>query len=358
MRRNLREIEPSQLGSSGRIATLTMSLFKLGTVLCELLIFRDAECVEVPLMVRAGARIHLGLIDLSGVMGRLYGSVGIYVDAPGFEAVVEKGEGSQVYGGGKAVRARAEEVLKKLDVRGLRVKVKSSIPPHVGLGSGTQTLMALGSAANILYGLRLNAEELALKLGRCSRSGAGFWLFLHGGLVVDGGKRIGEERVPPLIARLDVPERWRIIIALPEEASEGLTGRREEETFKRMRGEADLAMRASWLTLMKLLPALAEGDLESFGEAASELDKLTGSYFAEAQGGVYAKRSRELVEAMLRAGAAGVGQSSWGPAVYGFVGSEGEGESIAEKVGKMRCRVIVARPLNRGAEITRYSRSI
>ena len=38
------------------------------------------------------------------------------------------------------------------------------------------------------------------------------------------------------------------------------------------------------------------------------------------------------MDALLRLGAAGAGQSSWGPAVYGVVGSEEEGQEIARRL--------------------------
>ena len=50
-----------------------------------------------------------------------------------------------------------------------------------------------------------------------------------------------------------------------------------------------------------------------------------GDAFAAVQGGRFHPRAGGLVEALLRAGAAGAGQSSWGPAVYGVVGSEAAG---------------------------------
>jgi predicted sugar kinase len=47
------------------------------------------------------------------------------------------------------------------------------------------------------------------------------------------------------------------------------------------------------------------------------------------QGGNYGNpRSAGLVEAFLEWGAAGAGQSSWGPAVYGLVGSQQQGQQL------------------------------
>ena len=74
---------------------------------------------------------------------------------------------------------------------------------------------------------------------------------------------------------------------------------------------------------MALLPALAEGDLATFGAALSAIQAITGRWFAPVQGGTFAPGpSEELVRRMAEWGASGVGQSSWGPAVYGIVDGE------------------------------------
>jgi predicted sugar kinase len=84
---------------------------------------------------------------------------------------------------------------------------------------------------------------------------------------------------------------------------------------------------------MGLLPAVVEADLEAFGEALTEIQAITGRWWAPAQGGPFAPGpSADLVEAMRGWGAHGVGQSSWGPAVYGIVEGEAAGKSLAERV--------------------------
>ena len=84
--------------------------------------------------------------------------------------------------------------------------------------------------------------------------------------------------------------------------------------------------------LTALLPALVEGDVEEFGAALTTIQELVGDAFATAQGGRFHPRSGALVEALLRHGAAGAGQSSWGPAVYGVVGSEAAGRDVARRI--------------------------
>jgi len=71
---------------------------------------------------------------------------------------------------------------------------------------------------------------------------------------------------------------------------------------------------------MVLLPALADGDLAAFGRALTEIQEVTGRWFAPAQGGTFASGpSRDLVRQLAEWGAVGIGQSSWGPTVYGIV---------------------------------------
>ena len=59
----------------------------------------------------------------------------------------------------------------------------------------------------------------------------------------------------------------------------------------------------------------------------------TGRWFAPVQGGAFAPGpSAELVRRMAEWGASGVGQSSWGPAVYGIVEGKDAGARIADRV--------------------------
>jgi predicted sugar kinase len=85
---------------------------------------------------------------------------------------------------------------------------------------------------------------------------------------------------------------------------------------------------------MQLLPALVQGDITSFGGALSEVQRITGAWFAPQQGGVFAPGPGEtLIRRLTEWGAAGVGQSSWGPAVYGLVEGDAAGHALAS-----RCR--------------------
>ena len=83
---------------------------------------------------------------------------------------------------------------------------------------------------------------------------------------------------------------------------------------------------------LALLPALVERDLGEFGAALTRVQRLVGEAFAAVQGGTFHPQAEALVDALLRLGAAGAGQSSWGPAVYGLVGSEQEGRELVRRL--------------------------
>ena len=106
------------------------------------------------------------------------------------------------------------------------------------------------------------------------------------------------------------------MIAVPR-ADRVVSGAREESAFAKLRSGAQGEVDAiAGLVLMRLLPAVVERDRMAFGTALTELQERVGAWFAPAQGGPYHPASAPIVRALRGDGAAGGGQSSWGPAVY------------------------------------------
>ena len=204
---------------------------------------------------------------------------------------------------------------------------------HAGLGSGTQLALAVARALAELYDTPTDAPALARAVGRARRSAVGTWTFAGGGLVVEGGRRPESDDVAPLLARLPFPPPWRCVVAVPDSAP-GISGTDEEAAFAKLPSppERDVE-RVAHLVLMALLPALADADLATFGRALTAIQVITGRWFAPVQGGTFAPGpSGELVRRMTEWGAVGVGQSSWGPAVYGIVEGEDACVRLAERV--------------------------
>jgi beta-RFAP synthase len=216
---------------------------------------------------------------------------------------------------------------------GADIRVHTALPSHVGLGSGTQLALAVARALAELYGIESDARGLARAVGRGKRSAIGTWTFEDGGLVVEGGRRAGSDECGPLIARVPIPSTWFGILAIPEGAP-GISGAGEAEAFATLPAppERDVE-RVAHIVLMSLLPALADADLPGFGRALTDVQEITGQWFASVQGGTFAPgASADLVHRLREWGASGVGQSSWGPAVYGIVEGHDAAERLAGRV--------------------------
>jgi beta-RFAP synthase len=290
---------------------------------------------EETVFVEAPARLHFGVLDLRGRNRRWFGGVGAAAPGPTLLVSASEGERLEVHGP-DADRAAgfARRFIQHYDVRrGARVTVHRALPAHSGLGSGTQLALAVGRALAELNGIDADASALARATGRARRSAIGTWTFAGGGLVVDGGRRTDGDDCGPLVARLPFPSNWQCVIAVPH-ATRGFSGADEDAAFQRLSAPpAAEVEHVSHLVLMGLLPAAADGDLAAFGEALGRVQEITGRWFASAQGGTFASGpSESFVERMRMWGALGVGQSSWGPAVYGLVDGRDAAAALAARV--------------------------
>lgn len=305
------------------------------------MIGREAPSRDEAVYVEVPARLHFGLLDLRGALGRLYGGIGAAAPAPTLLVSACAADSLEVQG---EDAERAADFARRFlahhgpggGVGGARVRVHRTLPQHAGLGSGTQLGLAVARALAELYGIATDAPELARAVGRARRSAIGTWTFAGGGLVVEGGRRPESDDVAPLLARLPFPRTWRCVVAVPHSA-QGLSGTDEAAAFANLPPPPEgAAERVAHLVLMSLLPALVEADLKAFGAALSAIQALTGRWFAPIQGGTFAPGpTGELVRRMTEWGASGVGQSSWGPAVYGIVDGEEAGHQLAERVRRL-----------------------
>jgi beta-ribofuranosylaminobenzene 5'-phosphate synthase len=287
------------------------------------------------IFVESPARLHFGVLDLRGHLGRSFGGLGAAIPCPSLLLEVAPARGVVAHGP-DAERAVdfARRFLEYHQLSGgAGLTVHRAIPSHAGLGSGTQLGLSIARALAELNGLSTDPIELARSVGRGKRSAIGTWTFALGGFIVEGGRRLGSEEMAPLLARFSIPDSWHCVVAVPH-GTRGLSGEAETRAFEKLPTPPDGEVeRVSHLVLMQLLPALVEGDLRSFGEALSAVQRTTGAWFAAQQGGVFAPGpSERLVRDMAAWGAAGVGQSSWGPAVYGLVESELGARDLADRV--------------------------
>lgn len=291
--------------------------------------------------VDAPARLHLGQLDLNGSLGRIYGGLGLALE--GVRLVLRAERADQLIVEGRE-KERVESVARRfLDRAGLdggvRLSLEESIPPHVGLGSGTQLALSVTLAISRLYGLDYQVEDLARFSLRGHQSGVGIGLFRHGGFLVDGGiprelyHARAEGFVPPVIFHSFFPPEWLVVTVIPGE-QQGVSGRQEVRAFSAMPPippeDVGLVCR---LLVMQLLPSLLEKNLEAFGQALTEIQWIIGKQFASVQGGLYSHPMAEkIVRVLLSSGAVGAGQSSWGPLIYALVEGEHRARNLAENL--------------------------
>jgi len=295
--------------------------------------------------VRTPSRLHFLLIDMNGQLGRVDGSLGLALNYPNVAIEASKSEEIAVRGEERSfVEKLASVFLKHFKIpSGAQIEVKSTIPKHVGLGSNTQLSLAVASALSKMYGIKKTTRELAIIMKRGGTSGIGVAAFEKGGLILDGGHSFGKDgekqfflpssaskaKPAPVLVRYAFPEDWFFVIAIPH-IHRGVHGEEEIRVFKeRCPINAAYVGKACRIVLMKLLPALLERSIENFG---SGLTELQDAGFASATKDLMHPVVRRCVRFMLKKGAYGAGQSSFGPSTFGLVQGEDEAGKLTDLV--------------------------
>ncbi len=286
------------------------------------------------------ARLHFGLLDLNGEIGRIDGGVGLALESPHTLVEAEKADRITAECGDEPeiterVVTAMEAVRKHFDLGGAHVNIRARPLAHVGMGSATQTLLGAGHALCRLYGVEAGSVEVAKLVGRGGTSGIGVEAVRSGGFILDGGHpfRRGQNskseytpsgasagfEPPPVLARYDFPD-WDVLVAVP--LGEGASGLREVTIFKVVCPiPLDQVREMCHILLMQMMPAVLERDLEMFGRAMEDFQTLGFKVFElRAQ----TRLLYDCLKFLKDNGGAGVGMSSWGPALFAF------GEDLSE----------------------------
>ena len=288
---------------------------------------------ERRVVVQTPSRLHLTLIDMHGGSGRVDGGVGITLDEPGILLEVSANPELKVNGCDSVTRERimdtAQMVLGGLRIGGsVSVTVRENVPSHIGLGSGSQVMLATARGIAEVYGRSVSVKDLAFLAGRGGTSGIGTAAFEHGGFIIDGGHAFGQGREkyrfkpssasagvhpPPVIVRHEFPSDWRILLVIPSIPA-GASGSKETDIFRNhCPVPLDEVRELCHEILMRLLPGIVEGDLDLFG---SSVNAIQGLGFKKVELGLQSGEIHALLETVRSAGAAGAGMSSFGPTIY------------------------------------------
>jgi beta-ribofuranosylaminobenzene 5'-phosphate synthase len=294
------------------------------------------------LEIETSARLHLSLIDLNGLEGRLDGGIGISLEKPSLRIKCKPSNDDTNIFFDKSLRISSKKVYesKIIDAtnkmnqylktdKNYSFEVKDIYPIHHGLGLGTQLSLSIAKLISSLNNVDLSVFDLAKIIERGGASGIGVHSFDKGGLIIDGGHKKSLKKdylpssasnvsPPPLLARYDFPEDWDIIIATPD-MSQGVSGQSEVNIFQKYSPiEITEVERICYLTLMKLMPSIIEKDIESFGDAVNKIQSLG---FKKIETELQNSKVHSIINTMHDLDIPCVGMSSFGPTCFGIVDS-------------------------------------
>jgi beta-ribofuranosylaminobenzene 5'-phosphate synthase len=328
------------------------------------------------LIIETPSRLHLTLIDLNGIYDRIDGGVGITIEKPclrleaqpadkGIEVIFSKPDGlakDLVDDYSLKIINSTTKVMESLKIDdGFKFTVKTPYPPHSGLGSGTQLSLAVARVVCEMNDVEMKASDLAKIVGRGGTSGIGVESFENGGFIIDGGHKTVEKTKflpssassacpPPIIARYDFPLDWKIILIIPN-VERGVSGAEEIDAFNKYcpipLGEVE---KLSHLLLMKLMPAVIESDLDSFGTAVNNIQDIG---FKRIENNLQNPLIDQIMNELRSTGAAGVGMSSFGPTIYALTDTNERkiidtAKNLLKNVGG---EIITTRARNFGAKL-------
>jgi predicted sugar kinase len=185
------------------------------------------------ILVEAPARLHLGLLDMRGDLGRRFGGLGAALETPSL--LLEATPGPKLDAEGDESERLLRFARLFLEHQGLQggahLRLLRSIPAHAGLGSGTQLALATARPGHLVRpGPRRPHLAAATDRARRSPSAPGP---SRGRLPARGRPSFDGAGPAPLLLRRPMPSDWRCVIAIPE-LPRGLSGRAEEEAFREL----------------------------------------------------------------------------------------------------------------------------
>lgn len=236
------------------------------------------------------------------------------------------------------------------------IDVDHQAPQHNGLGAGTQLALTVAWGLNhYFFDWEVEPLALATSVGRGLRSAVGTHGFYRGGFLVDRGKS-SETELGVLEGAFPFPPQWRVLLIQSRNAAT-ISGDTERQAFATLPDiPPEVTRRLQGLSRETIVPALNAQDFEMFSEGIYDYGFLAGSCFEKIQGGPFANRRLETLIAEMRAmGLRGMGQSSWGPTLFGFCKSAAEAEAwkkqIQRKLDPDHESVMITSGRNTGATV-------
>ncbi len=322
---------------------------------------------NLEIKVSAPSHLHAGNIDLTGDLGRLYGTLGFTINYPYTALTAKRSNGIQVKGGDRDNAERyARHLIEILNISGgAEIIIESTIPRNIGLGSQTALSLAIGTALSKLYNInKISLEEMAFKLGRGTVTALGTHGFRVGGFIIDGGFRTDKkgEMIPPLIFRQNIPNDWYFVLCIPNDPMSKILNikEKEDEVLDQLKPmEKEESAELARLVVMNIMPAIMEKDIIAFGKAITKFNSRLGVFWSDLQdNSLYCDPIVEKgIKLMLKKGAYCACQSCWGPTFYAIVKGEDQAKLLTKEISQYVSDVgggeaFYSTPNNSGAQIS------
>ncbi|MHA1211402.1 MAG: beta-ribofuranosylaminobenzene 5'-phosphate synthase family protein [Candidatus Heimdallarchaeota archaeon] len=299
------------------------------------------------------SRLHFGLIDLNGDLGRINGGLGVALNNPRW--IIEG-----VFGSASERKPKlSDEFQNEFDVvrhlfdekfkcnsSAINFDIQEQITSHVGLGSKTQFLLAISTILNKMHNLSFSTRELATIIKRGGTSGIGVAAFEAGGFILDGGHTFGPgketesflpssksvARPAPVIFQKNPPENWYFVVLTPKNMK-GSFGSEEVALFQEQCPiDSSEVEKISRLILMKILPAIVENDIATFGTGLTELQTKFTRFGMEKYDGTIVN---ELLQYLGKhSDSFGSGISSFGPTVFSLTNNKEKALKILAQISE------------------------
>jgi beta-ribofuranosylaminobenzene 5'-phosphate synthase len=328
--------------------------------------------------LRTGCRLHFGLMELAPQAPNRYAGLGVMIEQPSM--IIRVGDSNKRRFAVTAdsidsaslaeYQQRIDSWLRQQDTAA-SIELLSGYPFHSGLGSGTQLACLLAVASKLLKDHPVQTEtgsdqwrsivqmlgdmdptQLAAMSGRGLRSAIGLQGFLSGGLILDTGYRTAGDQsrtVDATVCRMS--SDWCIVLIRGANNS-SITGPLESQMIRSMAARPNPHRQRMMELAIQSLGFATAVDFEQCCGALEEYMRFAGEMFAPVQGGRYNGAVCSQAVAIARQlGLRAVGQSSWGPTIFGLCADAHRAREVATKIHQhgSNWHVQIAHPAQHGA---------
>ncbi|MFO0939543.1 MAG: hypothetical protein U0930_02130 [Pirellulales bacterium] len=322
--------------------------------------------------LRTGCRLHFGLAELSPGQPNRYAGLGVMLNSPSMHLRITWDAAVPDITLVEEIDAASQQEYQQRIQSWQRanndthVELLSGYPFHSGLGAGTQLACLLAvarqlrtvSASTVPSSLpwsdargsqtsgtgwmqvrdvlaNVSTQDLAGLAQRGLRSAIGLQGFFSGGLILDQGYEgsdLGSIRREVSAEAGNLPECWRFVL-IRGTTNSAITGALESNMIGEMASNPH-AHRSRMLELAKLaLAAARNAEFQIFCDAMDEYMQYAGDMFAPIQGGRYnGAVCSQAVAVAKQCGLKAVGQSSWGPTIFGISSDPDQAGQVAQRI--------------------------